>query len=114
MIDRELIQRALSAWDSTPLPKASDGMMQEVMEDLRAALAPADYTECSGDPNCCPENDGFGCCKSAAPLAPALVPMTDEQIEAVAQLIEPIAHSGHPTWEHAVARAIEAAHGITP
>lgn len=31
--------RALEAWDSTPLPKAGDGMMQERMEGLRASLA---------------------------------------------------------------------------
>ena len=31
--------RALIAWDGTVLPKAHDGLMQERMEDLRAALA---------------------------------------------------------------------------
>lgn len=31
------IQRALEAWDSTPLHKASDGRLQEAMESLRAA-----------------------------------------------------------------------------
>jgi hypothetical protein len=31
--------RALVAWDGTVLPKAHDGMMQERMECLRAALA---------------------------------------------------------------------------
>jgi hypothetical protein len=31
--------RALEAWDSTVLPRSHDGMMQERMEDLRAALA---------------------------------------------------------------------------
>jgi hypothetical protein len=30
--------RALEAWDTTPLLKAGDGMLQEHMEDLRAAL----------------------------------------------------------------------------
>ena len=32
-------QRALEAWDSTVLPRSHDGMMQERMECLRAALA---------------------------------------------------------------------------
>jgi hypothetical protein len=31
--------RALVAWDGTVLPKARDGLMQERMESLRAALA---------------------------------------------------------------------------
>ena len=31
--------RALVAWDGTVLPKAHDGLMQERMESLRAALA---------------------------------------------------------------------------
>jgi hypothetical protein len=31
--------RALEAWDTTPLLKAGDGMLQERMEDLRAYLA---------------------------------------------------------------------------
>jgi len=31
--------RALCAWDESVLPKSNDGMMQERMEDLRAALA---------------------------------------------------------------------------
>ncbi len=30
--------RALEAWDTTPLLKAGDGMLQERMEDLRAYL----------------------------------------------------------------------------
>lgn len=33
------VRRALEAWDCTVLPKSNDGMMQERMEDLRAALA---------------------------------------------------------------------------
>lgn len=32
---RRAAQRALDAWDSTVLPKAHDGMMQERMEELR-------------------------------------------------------------------------------
>ena len=32
--------RALEAWDSTVLPRSHDGMMQERMEELRAALGP--------------------------------------------------------------------------
>jgi len=31
------VQRALEAWDSTVLPAASDGALQEAMETLRAA-----------------------------------------------------------------------------
>ena len=38
---RLIALRALRAWDSTVLPKAHDGMMQESMEDLRAELAKA-------------------------------------------------------------------------
>jgi hypothetical protein len=33
-------RRALAAWDSTVLPRSHDGMMQERMEVLRAALHP--------------------------------------------------------------------------
>jgi hypothetical protein len=36
---RHYAMRALVAWDGTVLPKAHDGMMQERMECLRAALA---------------------------------------------------------------------------
>ena len=35
---RRLAIRALCAWDESVLPKSNDGMMQERMEDLRAAL----------------------------------------------------------------------------
>jgi hypothetical protein len=35
--------------------------------------------------------------------------LSDEQIEAIAQAVQPIAKTGHPSWEHAVARAIESA-----
>ena len=36
---RRLAIRALCAWDESVLPKSNDGMMQERMEDLRAAIA---------------------------------------------------------------------------
>lgn len=29
---------------------------------------PKDYLECSGNPDCCPENEGYGCCKPSPPL----------------------------------------------
>ena len=32
-------RRVLIAWDGTVLPKAHDGLLQERMEDLRAAIA---------------------------------------------------------------------------
>jgi hypothetical protein len=32
--------RTIEAWDSTVLPRSRDGMLQERMEDLRAALTP--------------------------------------------------------------------------
>jgi hypothetical protein len=35
--------------------------------------------------------------------------LSDEQIEAIAQAVPPIAKTGHLSWEHAVARAIESA-----
>ena len=38
-IERAILDRLIDAWDSTVLPKSRDGMMQERMEDLRAALA---------------------------------------------------------------------------
>lgn len=38
-VKRELLELVIDAWDSTVLPKANDGLMQERMEDLRAALA---------------------------------------------------------------------------
>jgi len=44
----------------------------------------------------------------------SLEPLTDDDIEAIAMHIRPIAETGQPTWEHAVARAIELAHGIKP
>ena len=37
---RHTALRALVAWDGTVLPKAHDGLMQERMESLRAALGP--------------------------------------------------------------------------
>ena len=37
---RHAALRALVAWDGTVLPKAHDGLMQERMESLRAALGP--------------------------------------------------------------------------
>lgn len=39
-------------------------------------------------------------------------PLSDDDIEAIAMHIRPITQTGHPSWEHAVARAIERAHGI--
>ena len=34
----------------------------------------ADYPECSGDPNSCPENEGHGCCnRTPSPASPSLV-----------------------------------------
>ena len=41
-MNRDLLQRLIDAWDSSPLPKASDGMMQERMEEVRAALGAPD------------------------------------------------------------------------
>jgi len=40
-------------------------------------------------------------------------PMTDAEIEAVAQTVRPIVETGQPSWEHAVIRAYERARGIT-
>ena len=39
-------------------------------------------------------------------------PLSDDDIEMIASSIRPITESGQPSWEHAVARAIEKAHGI--
>ena len=36
----DAIERAIDAWDCTVLPVSDDGMMQERMECLRAALVP--------------------------------------------------------------------------
>ncbi|MBP8183990.1 MAG: hypothetical protein KAX88_07805 [Rhodoferax sp.] len=38
-IEREVLRRLIFAWDSTMLPKGRDKMMQEFMQELRAALA---------------------------------------------------------------------------
>lgn len=38
--------------------------------------------------------------------------LTDEQIEEIARTVQPITTTGHPSWEHAVIRAYEAARGI--
>lgn len=46
--------------------------------------------ECSGDPACCPENEGYGCHCSSAPAPAAL---TDEQIDAL------IASHGTGGWQ---------------
>jgi hypothetical protein len=46
----------------------------------------------------------------AAPQA--IAPLSDDQIEEIAQGVQPILRTGHPSWEHAIARAIERAHGI--
>lgn len=45
---RELVEdagRAIAAWDSTTLPRVNDGMLQERMESLRAALAKFTHQE---------------------------------------------------------------------
>lgn len=39
-------------------------------------------------------------------------PLTDEQMEQIASAVRPIAETGEPSWEHAVGRAVESAHGI--
>jgi hypothetical protein len=39
-------------------------------------------------------------------------PLSDDDIEAIASSVRPISVSGEPSWEHAIARAIERAHGI--
>ena len=44
-IDRAILDRLIEAWDSTVLPTHRDGMMQERMEDLRAALAEPEQEE---------------------------------------------------------------------
>ena len=42
--------RAIEAWDCTVLPVANDGMLQERMECLRAALVPnVQYKGCGAD-----------------------------------------------------------------
>ena len=41
-IERTILDRLIETWDSTVLPTHRDGMMQERMEDLRAALAAPD------------------------------------------------------------------------
>lgn len=45
-------------------------LVSDVKKELRALLAaePTDYPECSGTPESCPENEGYGCCKIAAPV----------------------------------------------
>ena len=64
---------------------------QEYVDRVRAALAataqPEDYPECSGEPNSCPENEGYGCCKKDsaqrdhAPASPSL------EVEALADAL---------------------------
>ena len=44
-IERTILDRLIEAWDSTVLPTHRDGMMQERMEDLRAALAEPEQEE---------------------------------------------------------------------
>lgn len=131
MNERELIQqlRDTIANDCAPYM----GHTGVVVQALRAAdaylaapVAPADYPECSGDPNCCPENEGFGCCKAPAEqshavsymegisdgraeAAPALVPLTSEQITKAWHDAEGTRNGYGP-----FARAIEASHGIKP
>lgn len=34
----------------------------QARSEVRQLRFPADYPECSGDPNSCPENEGYGCC----------------------------------------------------
>lgn len=49
----------------------------------------------------------------AAELARMREPLSDERIEQLASLLKPITQTDHPSWEHAVCRAYEAARGIT-
>lgn len=83
-IKRAILDRLIDAWDSTVLPKSRDGMMQERMEDLRAALA-------------------------APATAPEREPITEECIKELYgdsnfDIVEPSVI--------ALVRAIEAFHGI--
>lgn len=48
----------------------------------------------------------------AAQGAERIRPLSDDDIEAIASHIRPITETGAPSWEHAIARAIERAHGI--
>ena len=82
-IERAILDRLVDAWDSTVLPKSHDGMMQERMEDLRAALAaPATAPAWHDAPTCaglwlCDEGDEnpyrFTCHDISMPLNPHLV-----------------------------------------
>ena len=50
--------------------------------------------------------------EAAAMIILRLQPLSDDDIETVAMHIRPITETGAPSWEHAIARAIEKAHGI--
>lgn len=43
--------------------------------EVRALI---EYPECSGDPACCPENEGYGCCKPNAALCAENKRLTEE------------------------------------
>ena len=55
-----------AAEDGVPCIYATEQERDEKRAEFRRR--PADKMECSGNPNDCPENDGYGCCE--APNAP--------------------------------------------
>ena len=48
-------------WESVQREYEADDVVGEVGCDTVRPKDP-DYPECSGDPSCCPENEGYGCC----------------------------------------------------
>jgi cytochrome c553 len=58
------------------------------------------------------QNEIASTMEEAALVLLRMQPLSDDDIEAIAMHIRPITESGAPSWEHAIARAIERAHGI--
>ena len=54
-------------WSSgATFPRPGGDWTGELIAPNDAAEAPnSDYSECTGNPASCPENEGYGCCKTA-------------------------------------------------
>jgi len=119
-VKRELLERAIDAWDSTVLPKANDGLMQECMEYLRAALSAPEVEPVAWlnhYAGMTPRIDSAataGALRSEPlylhPSAPERKPMTDEKAYALAGAVFP--YSQHAKCLELI-RDVEAFHGIT-
>lgn len=69
-----VVRREQQHGESTPIFERSPGaggLLLNAAASIAAETQP-DWSECSGDPSSCPENEGYGCCKRNPPSNAAL------------------------------------------